>query len=161
MLLQGGCSDENNCGFFRSSIGFDRLFNLLENAVPSQNGDGWPPYDIVKRGEDAYRIMLAVAGFAEADLAVTHEPNMLVINGAKPDDEEVQYLHHGLALRPFARRFELADYMSVVGAKLENGLLVIDLKKEIPEEMKPRKIAIEASERKKSASKQIEGDKAA
>ena len=105
--------------------------------------------------------LLAVAGFAEADLAVTHEPNMLVINGAKPDDEEVQYLHHGLALRPFARRFELADYMSVVGAKLENGLLVIDLKKEIPEEMKPRKIAIEASERKKSASKQIEGDKAA
>jgi molecular chaperone IbpA len=146
---------------YRSSIGFDRLFNLLENAVPSQNGDGWPPFDIVKQGEDAYRIMLAVAGFGEADLTVTHEPNLLVINGTRPGDEEMQYLHRGLALRPFARRFELADHMSVVGAKLENGLLVIDLKKEIPEEMKPRQIAIDAGEGKKRASKQIEADRAA
>jgi molecular chaperone IbpA len=147
---------------YRSSIGFDRIFNLLENAAPpSQNGDGWPPYDIVKLGEDAYRIVLAVAGFGEADLSLTHEPNMLVVNGARAEGEEVQYMHHGLALRPFARRFELADHMSVVGAKLENGLLVIDLKKEIPEEMKPRKIAIDAREGKKAASKQIEGDKAA
>jgi molecular chaperone IbpA len=105
--------------------------------------------------------MLAVAGFGEADLTVTHEPNLLVINGTRPGDEEMQYLHHGLALRPFARRFELADHMSVVGAKLENGLLVIDLKKEIPEEMKPRQIAIDAGEGKKRASKQIEADQAA
>ncbi|MDL2403096.1 Hsp20 family protein [Rhizobium mayense] len=144
--------------FYRSSIGFDRMFDLLENA--SLNGDNWPPYNIVKLGEDAYRIVIAVAGFAEDELTITHEANMLVVNGAKSEDEEVQYLHQGLAVRPFARRFELADHVIVEGAKLENGLLVINLKKEIPEEMKPRRIAIQA-EPTKPASKQIEGDKAA
>ncbi|QND64652.1 Hsp20 family protein [Mesorhizobium loti] len=147
--------------FYRSSIGFDRVFNLLENASPPQNGDNWPPYDIAKVGEDAYRIVIAVAGFSEDELTITHEPNLLVIEGAKAENEEVQYLHHGLALRPFARRFELADHVSVVGAKLENGLLVIDLKKEIPEEMKPRRVAINADPCKKPASKRIEGNVAA
>lgn len=149
--------------FFRSSIGFDRIFDLLENA--SLNADNWPPYNIVKHGEDAYRIVFAVAGFAEDELTITHEANMLVINGAKSEDEEVQYLHQGLALRPFTRRFELADHVIVEGAKLENGLLVINLKKEIPEEMKPRRIAIETEiakpDSKQPGSKQIEGDKAA
>ncbi|WP_331375083.1 Hsp20 family protein [Sinorhizobium chiapasense] len=144
--------------FYRSSIGFDRMFDLLENA--SLNADNWPPYNIVKLGEDAYRIVIAVAGFAEDELTITHEANMLVVNGAKSEDEEVQYLHQGLAVRPFARRFELADHVLVEGAKLENGLLVINLKREIPEEMKPRRIAIQA-EMTKPASKQIEGDKAA
>ncbi|MBB3395387.1 MULTISPECIES: Hsp20 family protein [unclassified Rhizobium] len=144
--------------FYRSSIGFDRMFDLLENA--SLNADNWPPYNIVKLGEDAYRIVIAVAGFAEHELTITHEANMLVVNGAKSEDEEVQYLHQGLAVRPFARRFELADHVIVEGAKLENGLLVIKLKKEVPEEMKPRRIAIQA-EPTKPASKQIEGDKAA
>ncbi|MCK3778843.1 Hsp20 family protein [Ensifer sesbaniae] len=144
--------------FYRSSIGFDRMFDLLENA--SLNADNWPPYNIVKLGEDAYRIVIAVAGFAEDELTITHEANMLVVNGAKSEDEEVQYLHQGLAVRPFARRFELADHVIVEGAKLENGLLVINLKKEVPEEMKPRRIAIQA-EPTKPASKQIEGDKAA
>ncbi len=147
--------------FYRSSIGFDRIFNLLENASLPQNGDGWPPYDIAKVGEDSYRIVIAVAGFDESELTITHEPNMLVINGAKAENGEMQYLHHGLALRPFARRFELADHVSVVGAKLENGLLTIDLKKEIPEEMKPRRISINADTGKKPASKQIEGNVAA
>ena len=144
--------------FYRSSIGFDRMFDLLENA--SLNADNWPPYNIVKLGEDAYRIVIAVAGFAEDELTITHEANMLEVNGAKSEDEEVQYLHQGLAVRPFARRFELADHVIVEGAKLENGLLVINLKKEVPEEMKPRRIAIQA-EPTKPASKQIEGDKAA
>ena len=84
--------------FYRSSIGFDRLFNLLENAGP-QNGDNWPPYDIVKLTEDSYRITLAVAGFGEGDLTITHEPNLLVVAGNRSRDEEVQYLHQGLALR--------------------------------------------------------------
>ena len=142
--------------FYRSSIGFDRIFNLLENASPPQNADNWPPYDIAKLGEDAYRIVLAVAGFGEDELTITHQPNMLLIEGAKTENEEVQYLHHGLALRPFLRQFELADHVSIVDAKLENGLLIIDLKKEIPEEMKPRRIAINVETDKKAASKRIE-----
>ncbi|UXN59051.1 Hsp20 family protein [Phyllobacterium zundukense] len=145
--------------FYRSSIGFDRIFNLLENAGPPPTAGDWPPYDILKFGEDIYRIMLAVAGFTDEELTITHEPNLLVINGAKAQDEEMQYLHHGLALRQFERRFELADHVSVTSAKLENGLLVIDLKKEIPEEMKPRRIAINAG--KESTSKRIDGDVAA
>jgi molecular chaperone IbpA len=146
--------------FYRSSIGFDRIFNMLENANLPQNADNWPPYDITKTGEDTYRIVIAVAGFGEDELTITHEPNLLVINGAKAENGDEQYLHHGLALRPFARRFELADYVSVVGAKLENGLLIVDLKKEIPEEMKPRRIAINAEAGKKP-SKRIEGEVAA
>lgn len=146
--------------FYRSSIGFDRIFDLLEKASLAQNADSWPPYDIAKLGEDTYRIVIAVAGFSEDDLTVTREPNMLVINGAKAENEEVQYLHHGLALRPFVRRFELADHVVVEGAKLENGLLIIDLKKEIPEEMKPRRIAINAATAKKPA-RRIEGEVAA
>ncbi|PBC20146.1 Hsp20 family protein [Mesorhizobium sp. WSM4311] len=142
--------------FYRSSIGFDRIFNLLENASSPQNADNWPPYDIAKLGEDTYRIVLAVAGFGENELMITHLPNMLGIEGAKTEKDEVQYLHHGLALRPFARQFELADHVTIVGAKLENGLLIIDLKKEIPEEMKPRRIAINVETDKKAASKRIE-----
>lgn len=142
--------------FYRSSIGFDRIFNLLENASPPQNADNWPPYDIAKLGEDSYRIVLAVAGFGEDELTVTHQPNMLVIDGAKTENEDVQYLHHGLALRSFARQFELADHVTIVGAKLENGLLIVDLKKEIPEEMKPRRIAIDVDTGKTVAAKRIE-----
>ena len=144
--------------FYRSSIGFDRIFNLLENANPPQNGDNWPPYDIFKLGDDAYRIVIAVAGFGEDELSITHESNLLMIDGAKAENGAAKYLHHGLALRPFARRFELADYVSVVAAKLENGLLIIDLKKEIPEEMKPHRIAIKADIDKKPASNRIESD---
>ncbi|OWV92749.1 molecular chaperone Hsp20 [Rhizobium sp. R72] len=144
--------------FYRSSIGFDRMFDLLGNA--SLSADNWPPYNILKLGDDAYRIAIAVAGFAEGELTITHEANMLVVNGAKSEDDGVQYLHQGLAMRPFLRRFELADHVNVESAMLENGLLVINLKREIPEEMKPRRIAIQA-EPTQPASKQIEGDKAA
>ena len=145
--------------FYRSSIGFDRIFNLLENASP-QNGDNWPPYDIAKVADDSYRITLAVAGFGDSDLTITHEPNLLVVTGNRGRDEDVQYLHQGLALRPFSRRFELADHVTVTRANLENGLLVIDLKKEIPEEMKPRRISI-GGDAKQPASKTIEGKSAA
>ena len=130
------------------------------SKTPAQppSAEKWPPYDIAKLGEDSYRIVIAVAGFAEDELSLTHEPNMLVVNGEKSNGEEVQYLHHGLALRPFSHRFELADHVSVTGARLENGLLVIDLNKEIPEEMKPRRIPIDAGTGK---SKRIEGNTAA
>lgn len=148
--------------FYRSSIGFDRIFNLLENAGQPQNGDNGPPYDIAKFGDDAYRIVVAVAGFGQDELSVTQESNLLMVSGTKQQVQDEQYLHHGLALRPFTRRFELADHVSVTGAKLENGLLVIDLKREIPEEMKPRRIAVNADAGKKAAgSKRIEGNVAA
>jgi molecular chaperone IbpA len=142
--------------FDRSSIGYDRLFNLLENASAPQNADNWPPYDIAKLEEDAYRIVLAVAGFSEDELTITHQPNMLVIEGAKTETREVQYLHHGLALRSFARQFELADHVTIVGAALENGLLTIDLRKEIPEDMKPRRIPIVVETGRKAAAQRIE-----
>jgi molecular chaperone IbpA len=142
--------------FYRSSIGFDRIFNLLENATPPQNADNWPPYDIAKLGEDSYRIILAVAGFGEDELTITHQPNMLVIEGAKAENDELQYLHHGLALRSFQRQFELADHVTIVAANLENGLLVVDLKKEIPEAMKPRRIAINGTAGRNGATKALQ-----
>ncbi|WP_086999810.1 Hsp20 family protein [Rhizobium sullae] len=147
---------------YRSSIGFDRVFNLL-NAQRFQAVDTWPPYDIVKAGEDDYRITMAVAGFGEDDLSVAHERNVLVIAGTKAEKEDAQYLHHGIAGRSFERRFELADHVKVLGASLKNGLLSVELKREIPEEMKPRRIAIGtgASQQveEQTASLQIEGEK--
>jgi len=127
---------------FRSSIGFDRVFDLLENASRVDSVDNWPPYDIAKIGEDAYRITMAVAGFAQDELAITLEPNMLIVAGQKLNDDDRQYLHHGIAGRDFERRFELADHVKVAGANLDKGLLTIELKREIPEEMKPRRIEI-------------------
>ncbi|MBZ3695399.1 MULTISPECIES: Hsp20 family protein [Phyllobacterium] len=133
--------------FYRSSIGFDRIFNLLENSGQPQGSDKWPPYDIIKLSDQTYRIVIAVAGFADVDLTITHEPNMLVVNGARAETENLNYLHHGLALRPFVHRFELADHVTVTSAVLDKGLLAIDLKKEVPEDMKPRRIAIGTSSR--------------
>jgi molecular chaperone IbpA len=128
---------------YRSSIGFDRLFSLLENA--DQAVDHWPPYDIVRTGEDSYRIVMAVAGFRSDDLSITRQPNLLVVAGAKPGEareDRGEYLHRGIAGRAFERRFELADHVEVTAASLENGLLSIALKRELPEAMKPRRIAI-------------------
>ncbi|MGR9079964.1 Hsp20 family protein [Rhizobium leguminosarum] len=148
---------------YRSSIGFDRVFNLLNNAQRVQAVDTWPPYNIVKAGNDDYRIVIAVAGFGEEDLSITHERNVLIIAGEKTDKEDAQYLHHGIAGRSFERRFELADHVKVSGASLKNGLLSVELKLEIPEEMKPRRIPIGASEaqqvEKQTAPLQIEGGK--
>lgn len=131
---------------YRSSIGFDRVFNLLENASRLQAVDNWPPYDIARTGENSYRITLAVAGFADSDLDITLEPNLLVVTGERKEEEGAEYLHRGLAALRFARRFELADHVKVGGASLANGLLIIDLVREVPEEMKPRRIAITAGD---------------
>ena len=127
---------------YRSSIGFDRVFDLLENASRVTTVDNWPPYDIAKVGDDDYRITMAVAGFAENELSMTQEQNMLMVAGQKAGDEPGEYLHRGIAGRAFERRFQLADHVKVTGAELKNGLLTIDLKREIPEEMKPRRIEI-------------------
>lgn len=127
---------------YRSSIGFDRVFNLLNNAQRLQAGDTWPPYDIVKINEGSYRIIMAVAGFSEGDLELTQERNMLMVKGQKAEDQEGEYLHRGIAGRAFERRFELADHVLVQDASLKNGLLSISLRHDVPEAMKPRKIAI-------------------
>ncbi|RUU27356.1 Hsp20 family protein [Mesorhizobium sp. M6A.T.Ce.TU.016.01.1.1] len=124
---------------YRSSIGFDRIFDLLENAPQT---DSWPPYDIERSDENSYRVTIAVAGFSEDDLDISHEPNLLIVSGERKEQDKVEYLHRGLPVRPFTRRFELADHMTVTGASLNNGLLTIDLVREVPEEMKPRRITI-------------------
>jgi molecular chaperone IbpA len=145
---------------FRSSVGFDRMLQLLETASRVANADNWPPYDIVKIGEDDYRISMAVAGFSENELTVTQEQNMLMVAGQKSGDDNAQYLHRGIASRAFQRRFELADHVEVVGANLANGLLTIDLRRELPEEMKPRRIEIATGwAQPKAAVRQIEARK--
>ncbi len=127
---------------YRSSIGFDRMFSLLDNAARMQGTDNWPPYDIIKTGDDEYMITMAVAGFSPDELTITHEPNLLVVAGQKSGDDNGQYLHRGLTARSFERRFELADHVQVEAASLVNGLLTIELKREIPEAMKPHRIEI-------------------
>ncbi|KSV83790.1 Hsp20 family protein [Sinorhizobium sp. GL28] len=129
---------------FRSSVGFDRLFNLLENAQRDRSISDWPPYDIVKTGDDSYRISIAVAGFSEGELDITFQTNLLTVTGKKQDSPPDAYLHRGIAGRPFEHRFELADHVRASGAGLSNGLLTIDLVREIPEALKPRKISIES-----------------
>lgn len=145
---------------YRSGIGFDRVLDLLENAGRAATVDSWPPYDIVRTGEDAWRIAMAVAGFSQDELTVTLEPNLLVVRGAKSGEETAQYLHRGIAGRAFERRFELADHVRVAGASLENGLLTIDLVRELPEAMKPQRIALGTGQ-PKAETQQIEGEKAA
>ena len=147
---------------YRSSIGFDRMLNALEAASRIESIDNWPPYDIVKTGADDYRVAMAVAGFSQDELTITQEHNMLLIVGQKSSGEDKQYLHRGIADRSFQRRFELADHVRVTGASLADGLLTVDLKREVPEEMKPRRIEIAAEMALlKSETKQIETDKAA
>ena len=127
----------------RSTVGFDRLFDLLESQVRNSAGDNYPPFNIERRGEDSYRITLAVAGFREEDLDITAHQNLLVIQGRKREEaSDGELLHVGIANRGFERRFELADFVRVDKADLSDGLLVIDLVREVPEAMKPRKIAI-------------------
>lgn len=132
----------------RASVGFDRMMNLLDQSARFENTPSYPPYNIEKVGDDDYRITMAVAGFGEDDLEVTVHENSLVIEGKKEKTEEEEtatYLHRGIATRSFKRQFELADYIKIGGAKLENGLLHIDLIREVPEAKKPRSIAIESA----------------
>jgi Molecular chaperone (small heat shock protein) len=130
--------------FYRSTVGFDRLFNRLDSLV-GQEAKTYPPYNIERTGDDAYRISIAVAGFSNGDIAVETKENSLVIKGAKPaDDGETkrEFLHRGIAERAFELRFQLADYVEVTGATLENGLLHLELKRELPESKKARVIPV-------------------
>lgn len=131
---------------FRSTVGFDRLSRLLESAMTGDEAAAsYPPYNIEKMGEEAYRITMAVAGFGPEDLEITAHQNSLVITGkAKKEAANSQFLYRGIAGRAFERRFQLADFIKVNGASLVNGLLHIDLVREVPEAMKPRTIRIEA-----------------
>jgi len=127
---------------YRSTVGFDRMASLLD-AAPSDTGNTYPPYNIERTGDSSYRISMAVAGFSEEDISIEAQQNKLTIIGKQEtDDEQVNYLHRGIATRSFQRQFELADYVEVKKAALENGLLHVDLAREIPEAMKPRSIAI-------------------
>ena len=128
----------------RSTVGFDRLFDLLETSARTAPVDNYPPFDIERSGDDSYRITLAVAGFKADEIEMTAQANKLLVVGKKADgeDEDRQFVHRGIATRAFERRFELADYVTVTGAALDSGLLTIDLKREVPEAMRPRTIAI-------------------
>ncbi|MGY3969519.1 Hsp20 family protein [Aeromonas enteropelogenes] len=126
---------------YRSAIGFDRLANLIESAASNGNA-GYPPYNIEQLGDSDYRISMAVAGFTQEELELSFQENLLTVKGNKQADTERNYLYQGIAERGFERRFQLADYVRVKGADLKNGLLHIDLVREVPEAMKPRKIEI-------------------
>jgi molecular chaperone IbpA len=147
---------------YRSTVGFDRVMNLLDQATSAGEG-GYPPYNIEKTGEDSYRIVVAVAGFGEDELNIEQKHTTLLITGRKAArDEGVTYLHRGLAGRSFERRFEVADHVKVTGARLANGLLEIDLVREVPESLKPRRIAIsngEGTQGGKTKPTLIEGEK--
>jgi len=129
---------------FRSTIGFDRLTQLLDAATHVDSGTlSYPPYNIEATGENAYRLTMAVAGFAAEDLDITAKEGALLVTGkARKDEDSARYLHRGIARRAFERRFQLADHIRVAGASLDNGLLHVDLVREVPEALKPRKITI-------------------
>ncbi|MBB4642275.1 Hsp20 family protein [Rhizorhapis suberifaciens] len=132
----------------RSTVGFDRLFDLLENSARGQQADNYPPFNIERLSEDRYRITLAVAGFASDDIDIVAQQNMLQVTGKKEEGEQdrASFLYMGIANRGFERRFELADFVQVNDAKLRDGLLIIDLVREVPEAMKPKKISISTGE---------------
>lgn len=143
--------------FYRSTVGFDRLFSMLDGMGQPDSVQSYPPYNIERTGEDAYRITMAVAGFGEDELELEAHRNVLTVKGEKAeqkDSDDAELLYRGIAGRTFERRFQLADHVEVKGAELKNGLLHIDLMREVPEELKPRRIAIAASTAKKG--KQIE-----
>jgi len=129
--------------FFRSTVGFDRLFNLLESADTAQ---GYPPYNIERRDENNYRVTVAVAGFGDKDLNVEVTDGVLTVTGKRENAAAPSYLHQGIAGRAFERKFQLAEHVEVKGAKLENGLLHVDLERIVPEAKKPRRITINAPE---------------
>ena len=141
--------------FHRSTIGFDRLFQLLDGAQGVDSEVGYPPYNIERLSEHDYRITMAVAGFAESELKLEVKDTVLVIRGEKQaEDKERHFLHRGIAARSFERRFQLADHVEVQGARLENGLLHVDLVRRVPEALKPRRIEISSTA---PGSKSLEG----
>lgn len=149
---------------FRSTVGFDRLSRMLESGMLADQAVSYPPYNIVKESDDNYRITMAVAGFGEGDIEIITKDNQLTVSGRIADRQDgnskgLTYLHRGIAERAFERKFQLADHIKVTGATLENGLLTIDLVREVPEEMKPRKIEISTGN--PSSGKLIDGKKQA
>jgi molecular chaperone IbpA len=131
---------------FRSTVGFDRMQRLLESAMRADEANGYPPYNIEKMEENAYRITMAVAGFSESDIDIEVKDGVLFVTGKQAEEQgDRSFLYRGIAGRAFRRSFQLADHVKVQGAALENGLLHVDLMREIPEAMKPRKIAINGS----------------
>jgi molecular chaperone IbpA len=126
---------------WRSTVGFDRLFDLIESAQGGAE-DTYPPYNIERTGENRFQISLAVAGFSPDEIAITAEQNVVTVEGVKKSREDREFLYRGISYRPFKRQFSLADYVQVNGASFDNGLLTIELVREIPEAMKPRRIAI-------------------
>jgi molecular chaperone IbpA len=129
--------------FRRTSIGFDRLFSMMDESLRFEPEDRYPPYDIVRIGDDSYRVSLAVAGFTRDQITVVQHQNVLMVAGRPSEkDDKTEYLYRGIAGRAFERRFSLADYVEVLGASFENGLLHIDLVRRVPEAMKPRRIDI-------------------
>ena len=132
---------------FRASVGFDSLARVFDAATRADESNfSYPPYNIVKAGDDAYRITFALAGFGEKDLDIQVENSTLTVRGKTSQDQNAAYLHRGIAGRSFERKFELADHIQVTGARMENGMLHIDLKREVPEAFKPRKVAITTGE---------------
>ncbi len=133
--------------FWRSTVGFDRLLDLIDQSTRWTGDDHYPPYNIERIGDDQYQISLAVAGFSPDEITITAGQNALTIEGRKADKGERQYLYQGISERAFRRVFDLADFVQVKGASLDNGLLKVDLVRELPEAMKPRKIAVIAGQR--------------
>lgn len=128
---------------YRSTVGFERLFSILDQVTQAEASMAWPPYDIERVANDEYRITMAVAGFAQDEIELTQDDtNLLVTGRRKSSDSERQLLHRGIATRSFRQTFSLADHVKVVGAHLENGLLIVSLKREVPEALKPRRIPI-------------------
>ena len=141
---------------YRSTVGFDRLFTMLDSLAQPETAQTYPPYNIERTGEDSYRISMAVAGFADTDISIEAHRNVLTVKGERKEEgngEGSEVLYRGIAARAFERRFQMADHVEVNGAILKNGLLHIDLKRNIPEEMKPRRIEIAAAG---TGAKQIE-----
>jgi molecular chaperone IbpA len=148
---------------YRTSVGFDRLASLMSSATRQDQGNSYPPYNILTTGENQYQITMAVAGFSNDDISITTEQNRLLITGKRPEEDEEQgeFLHRGIATRSFERRFNLADHVKVINANLENGLLHIELERELPEAMKPRTIKIGKSRAHLLDLEKGSGDKAA
>jgi molecular chaperone IbpA len=133
----------------RSSVGFDRLFDMLENSSFGNGGENYPPFDLIKTGENDYRIELAVAGFKADEIDITAQQNVLIVSGSKKEESETKgadYIYRGIANRSFERRFALADHIQVKGADMKDGMLSVELVREIPEAMKPRKISVGGSQ---------------
>jgi molecular chaperone IbpA len=143
---------------WRSTIGFERLFDLIDDSLGDPGGDHYPPYNIERTGENDYRISLALAGFKPEEITLTTAQNLLIVEGQKAGSEEHAYLHQGISEQSFKRQFNLADYVQVKNAAFENGLLQIELVRELPESMKPRRIAVRTAPR---ANKEIEHQKVA